>query len=360
MRILFLTTDVDETDGWGRYSAGYLAQARKRLGREDVDDFHFRIDRTIPGPLRFLRVAILARRLRQRASASDLIHALTEPAAPLAGGLSRLTGRPFLVSVHGTYADAAAYPWWVRGTMVRAFRSAAAIVAVSRYTAEVVRRSSGARRVEVIPGGFDPPEASAPRSPSGNRRLLAVGAVKPRKGYHTLLRALGVLKRDGFDAGLAVVGSYASSSEYYRSLQELIRTEGLGDRVEFLGRVPEEELRRRYAEADLFVLPSEHVGAAFEGLGLVYLEALSRGLPVVGCRDSGAEDVIRHGENGFLVPPGDVETLAEAVRQALDDEGLWRRMSAAAPGSVRGFAWDEVGKKMMDLWEDLKRRSDRS
>ena len=121
----------------------------------------------------------------------------------------------------------------------------------------------------------------------------------------------------------------------------------------FHGRVSEDALDRFYANADLFVLPSEHDGLAFEGLGLVYLEALSYGLPVIGCFDSGAEDVIRDGVNGLLVPPGDPERLAAAIESILGNGETWKKMAEAAPTSIDRFRWEHVGAEMDTVYKTV-------
>lgn len=352
MRLLFLTSDLDVTNGWGRYAAGFLAQAKARLGEGNVvapDPATLRSAK--PAVILPLRLLSDVWRLLPLARRADVIHAATEPTAPLAWTLSKLSGRPYVVSAHGTYADANAYGplarWWMR----RAFRGGT-VVAVSRYTAEVARRSFAPRRLDVIPGGVADAPAQAPRSaPSRPAKLLAVGALKPRKGFHTLVAAMASLAPS--EAACVIVG--VGGAEYARRLEDQVRAAKLEGRVSFRGRVSDDELDRLYAESDLFVLPSEHSGAAFEGLGLVYLEALMRGVPSIGCLDSGAEDVIRDGVNGYLVPPGDPPALVKAVRSALRPD-VWPRLASAARGSVDGFRWDAVGARMEEQYRSLAKR----
>lgn len=354
MRLLFLTSDLDVTNGWGRYSAGFLKEARARLGAEAVEAPDPSTLRSARGafvkPLRLFRDAW---RLRTSAACADLIHAATEPVAPLACLLSLMTGTPYLVSVHGTYGDAAAYPRRLRWIYRVAFRRAATIAAVSRYTSEVARRSFGPRRIEVIPGGVEATPSPAHRpAPAAPARILAVGAIKPRKGFHALIDAMALLKEAAVTLDIAGGDAWA---EYRKKLDGRVRDAGLGERVRFLGRVSDAELAKLYADADLFVLPSEHDGRAFEGLGLVYLEALARGVPVIGCGESGAEDVIQDGVNGFLVPPGDPAALADAVRKALEP-AIWTRLVSASHASVRPFHWDATGAKMAALYQELAKR----
>jgi len=351
MRILFLTSDLDVTNGWGRYSAGFLAEARERNGVADV---------VAPEPARLgaqpagwhrmllypLAAAYAAWKLRKEAKGADLVHAATEPVLPHALFLSLFTGVPYVVSAHGTYGDLRTYHPVLRWFYRLAFRRAARILAVSGYTAEVVRRGLPSANVGIVPGGF----ASAGRAPekhglSAEHRILAVGAIKPRKGFHTLVEALGLLKARGFAFRADCLGPKGTSS-YVARVETRVKELGLEDRVRFAGRVSEEELNATYVGADLFVLPSEHDSTAFEGLGLVYLEAMAYGVPAIGCLESGATDVIQDGVNGLLVPPGDAEKLAAAIQRVLSDEALWKKMSEAAPLSIDRFRWETVGADM--------------
>ena len=354
MRILFLTSDLDVTNGWGRYSAGFLAEARERNGASAViaprpEDSRLSLWnlRQLPALLR------TAARLRKEAAGVDVIHAATEPVAPLAFLLSRLLGAPYVVSIHGTYGDLATYAPSVRWLYRLAFSRADRLAAVSRYTAEVVRRQMPRARIAVIPGGFSLEGLAAGRPARGPEpRILAVGAIKPRKGYHALVEALGLLKARGVPFRAECIGPKAST-DYVARLEARVRELGLEGRVRFAGRVSETDLRAAYAAADLFVLPSEHEGTAFEGLGLVYLEALARGVPVIGCLESGATDVIEPDVNGLLVPPGDPEKIAAAIRRILSDAALRGKMSEAAPRSVERFRWGAVGASMDAAYKEV-------
>ncbi len=347
MRIAFLTTTLDETIGWGRYAAGFLAEARRRNGAENVlapDPARLR-----SGNIRWKQPFLAlsdAFALRKELKNADVIHAAIEPAAPLAFFLSLLLRKPYVVSVCGTFADIASYSWPIRWLYRLAFQRAGRVAVLSRYTLKVFERGVKDAKTTIVYGGFVP-AAHAPKKEriSSQRRILAVGAIKPRKGFHTLLEALGALKKEGFAFRADCVGP-KDESAYVKKLETRLRELALEDVVTFHGRVSEAMLHRFYADADLFALPSEHSGTAFEGLGLVYLEAMTVGLPVIGCLDSGAEDVIQDGLNGRLVPPGNAQTLAAAIKEILGDESKWKQMSEAAPGSIERFRWENVGAEM--------------
>lgn len=352
-RILYLSSTLDEAKGWGRYAAGFIAQSRRHFGNDRVRVAGpEQIRSAADTPFKPIRLLIDAFRLRRESAGETLIHALTEPVGPLAMLLSVLFGTPYVISVHGTYADRRAYPVFLRWLYQAAFRRASAVLPVSRYTADVVCRSFGDVRMEVIPGGFSPPAVSTAKTgPSFERRILSVGALKPRKGFHTLVAALALLKQANERFTCDIIGP-TEHSEYEHGLRAAIDRAGLKNDVRIHGRVDDAMLEKFYAQADLFVLVPEHVGPGFEGLGLVYLEALAHSTPAIGGLDCGAGEVIADGVNGFLVPPADPEALAAALRKIFETE-TWKRMSAAAPGSVSDFAWDRVGAKMNALHQKI-------
>ncbi len=152
-------------------------------------------------------------------------------------------------------------------------------------------------------------------------RVLFVGALLPRKQLHTLLDAVA---RCPAPLTLTVVGSEQADPAYTRRMHVQAAALGLGERVTFAGALPDDALRAHYATADLLAVPS------FEGFGIVYLEAMANGLPVIASTAGAAHEIVTHGENGFLVAPGDSAALAAHLATLAADAGLRARMAAAA------------------------------
>lgn len=141
--------------------------------------------------------------------------------------------------------------------------------------------------------------------------IVAVGRLVRRKNLAHLITALGRLGRD--DVHLLVVGDGPEQP----NLETLAQSLGLGEKVQFRGYVPDETKYQLLAAADVFALPSMH-----EAFGLVYLEAMHCGLPVIAARPGGQEDYLDDGRTGFLVPPDDPEQLLEALRRLVNDGEL--------------------------------------
>jgi len=169
-----------------------------------------------------------------------------------------------------------------------------------------------------------PPPAPGPRRPE----VLFVGVNFQRKGLPTLLRALVRVRRAVPDVRLTVIGDHPTRP----ALEALARDLGVADRVTFAGLLPHAEVLRRYAGARVLALPSE-----VEGFGLTLLEAMQRGVAVVGTTRGGSAELVTHGTSGLLVPPGDVDALAAALVALCTDDALHARLVAAGGASAARF-----------------------
>jgi len=185
-------------------------------------------------------------------------------------------------------------------------------------------------RVAVVPCGVDtelftPGAADAARAALGLAEgplVLYVGRLAPIKGLETLLDAVALLERRGRRLRLSIVGGESDepSDGHEAELRRRIETLGIGDLVGFVGAQRQEALRTHYVAADVTVLPSH-----YESFGMVALEAMACGSPVVASRVGGLTTTVRDGVTGFLVPEGDVTALAGRLEALLADADLrWR------------------------------------
>lgn len=189
-------------------------------------------------------------------------------------------------------------------------------------------------------------EADAPRPQPPPLRLLAAGSVIPRKNIHTLLDALA--QTPPAACTLDVAGSLTADPAYAAALRAQIARLGLGERVRLHGALPDAGLARLYAASHLFALPS------YEGFGIVYLEAMSYGLPVIASSAGAAHEIVTHGLDGYLVAPGDAATLAAHLRALAADPALLAAMSEAARARfARHPTWDETFSEAAAWLEDL-------
>ena len=205
----------------------------------------------------------------------------------------------------------------------------------------------------VIPFGVEGPSpsdtdeslarAGAIRRDAGLPIVLFVGRLVPYKGVDVLLDAL-----KGVDAAAFIVGDGPQRS----SLEAQAHRLGIGNRVKFLGAVAGEELAALYRACDVFVLPSVTRQEAF---GVVQLEAMAAGKPVISTDvGTGVAWVNRHGETGYVVPPGDPAALREAIRRLVGDSALQQSMGDAARRRVRSsFTVERMIDDTLALYRDV-------
>lgn len=262
--------------------------------------------------------------------------------------------RPFVVMLKGIIADELRNErGWTRvllGVQARwereNARAADLVLVPSRYSAGIAAELYGVdpARLAVVPESIDLAEwqarfAAAPRVPGGGPTVLAVGRMYPRKRFVDLLHAAARLRAVNVTARVRIVGRGPDWDAVARLHAEL----ALGEAVSLLGDVTREQLAGEYANADCFCLPSVQ-----EGFGIVFLEAMAAGLPVVACRAAAVPEVVADGETGVLVPPRDPAALAGALAGMLADPARARALGAAGRQRVQRFALEPVAQRFLD------------
>ena len=204
---------------------------------------------------------------------------------------------------------------------------------------------------KVIPNGVDVDRfrraVPISRWQDGTRNLLFVGRHEPRKGLLDLLKAYRILRKTGCECRLLVVGSGPQEREARRYVMTR-RLRG----VEFLGRVSDAEKAQLYKTADVYVSPA----TGGESFGIVLLESMAAGTPIV-CSDiHGYKGVVRRGREGLLVPPRNPKAIAASVAKLLRDDELRARMSAEGVARADEFSWERVTAKVDDYYGFVIRR----
>ncbi len=175
--------------------------------------------------------------------------------------------------------------------------------------------------------------------------LLFVGRLDPIKGIDLLLESVALMKTP---ARLLVVGGDPAGDPEVERLRDRAAALGVADRVRFPGAVPQGGLPRYYRAVDALVVASR-----YESFGLVAVEALACGLPVVASAAGGLPSVVRDGENGLLVHWRSAEAFAGRIDALLGDPALMARLRAEARASVERFDWRRIGDRVRDLYQTL-------
>lgn len=239
-----------------------------------------------------------------------------------------------------------------------AVRGADAVIAFTVEEKENLITLYGARphRVRVIRCGVDldlfhPLDHEEALSAIGvadrARTLLFVGRIQAFKGIDILLRAVAALSNHD-DLRLLIVGGDSKAEDEVARLRSLSAELGLAGKTTFFGAVGHEKMPLFYSAADICVVPSYH-----ESFGLVALEAMACGTPVVASRVGGLATTVIDGETGYLVGELSPEAFAGSLDVLLRDEAARRRMGQAARAWAMGYGWAAVAREVLGLYEEL-------
>jgi D-inositol-3-phosphate glycosyltransferase len=219
---------------------------------------------------------------------------------------------------------------------------------------------ASAEKVAVIPLGVDlerfrPGAKQDARGELGledERIILFVGRIEPLKGVDILINAASLLESDVECTVLVVGGDEASQAEV-AELRDLARDRGIEHRVAFVGAVDHEKLPLYYNAADVCVVPSH-----YESFGLVAVEAMASGVPVVASRVGGLTGTVKDGETGYLIPWLCPEPFAERIELLLENEPLRNNLGEAAREAMSRYRWENVATSVMQLYQSLLTRTD--
>lgn len=256
----------------------------------------------------------------------------------LAAPSARRAGIPLVAVAHGTELGG---PRWQRALTRRSLDRAAAVVAVSEFTARLVRGLGVAARVEVIPNGADGERFAPERARRDRFRqmhglgegpvVLTVGNVTRRKGQHLVVEALPQLVARFPDLIYALVGRPTDADALRSRAEEL----GVAGNLRVLGQLDTDEVTDAHAAADVFAMTSTSTpGGDVEGYGIAVVEAALSGVPAVVTRGTGAEETVVDGETGLAVA-GSPQSIAAAVASLLEDPERRQRMGQAAEHRAR-------------------------
>jgi glycosyltransferase involved in cell wall biosynthesis len=286
---------------------------------------------------------------------ADIVRVIQKISPDIVHAQSLGTGVPALVSkkllkipyvVWGQGSDVYLPDWFTKLTSKTIIKNAGSAIALT----EDMKRAMQAmydRDIAIVPNGIDLKEYTSERPmqnvEGAEKRILFVGRLHPVKGVRYLLQAMSIVHQELPEAKLILVGD-GEEREY---LENLTGSLGIRKYVEFVGRIPHERVPDYMHHADVFVLPS-----LSESFGLVNLEAMACGLPIVATRVGGIPDLIEDGANGYLIDPMNQQQIAEAVLKLLQNEMLWKEMSDNNRKEVEKYRWNTVVATLEEIYQN--------
>ena len=302
--------------------------------------------RLIPYVMQLWRTAGQVRLFHIMANSGWSWHLFAAPAI----WIGWLRGVPVIVNYRGGEAEEffSRSWWWIRPSLEKV----TTIVVPSGFLADVFARRGVATRV--VPNIIDVQrfDSSERRPNSGSQsapRLLVTRNLEPIYDIDTTLHVLRRVRETVPQATMTICGS---GPEHDR-LVALAATLGIGPAVVFTGRVENEQMAGLYHAADVMLNPS-----LADNMPISVLEALASGVPVVSTRVGGVAYLVEHEKTALLVPPGDVDAMANAVIRVLEDRDLAARMAAAGLAEILQYTWSSVREKLQAVYADALAGSD--
>jgi D-inositol-3-phosphate glycosyltransferase len=208
------------------------------------------------------------------------------------------------------------------------------------------------QKIRIVPCGVDidlfrpmaRKEARARLGLDDGKYVLFVGRLEPLKGVDVLIDAITMLVRQGNPVRLLIAGGNLDG-EVAQGLRACVEDQHLTEYVRFLGPVEQKRLPYYYAAADVCAMPS-----FYESFGMVAIEAMACGTPVVASRAGGMQFTVSDGETGYLVAPGDEAALADAIARIVGNCELGDRMGAAAVVAAKEYSWDQVSRQILGIY----------
>lgn len=276
-----------------------------------------------------------------------VIHGQSIPSSVPGFLVKKILGKPYVVYSRGSDVY---LPWRfkrIRSNLV--LKSADAVIALTEDMKKEMQNICN-REIFVIPNGiiltnFQNLSKEETRDnlqiKNGERIVLFVGRLHPVKGVKYLIQAMDVIRRRNAGARLMLVGD----GEEGESLEGLVKELNLEKQITFVGKVPNESIPQYMAASDVLVLPS-----LSEGFSIVLLEAMASGLSIVATKVGGVPEVIKDGENGFLVESESSKKIAEKVLLLLNNDRLKRQISRNNKEKAKKYSWKKIVEKLEKIY----------
>lgn len=346
VRISFIMLGLKDYSSGGYYFNFRMVEALQNAGHE-VDVVHFT---TIPVRIRGSRIGGSFHILRQVLRYKPDLIVISKSymfMIPLRLLLS-FRRYPVLYLDHLEWHRCTGLLQSIRKYFVRWFLSSGTRVWVNSHSTatDVVSLGIPREKIRTIPPGFDKFNLTSAHKAARPVKILSVGTVCPRKDQLTLLKACGMLGKREFQ--VLILGDNITDPGYVEIVQREADSDQLRGKVTFTGHLSQKDLRSIYNQSHIVANLSY-----WEGYGIAVAEALWAGLPVLAADAGSVPELVTHGENGFLIPPGDVDGCANYLKELIDNDALREKMSKTAhERAMKFFSWQDTGREFVNLAEE--------
>jgi N-acetyl-alpha-D-glucosaminyl L-malate synthase BshA len=261
----------------------------------------------------------------------------------------KLFKKPYIVWGHGS--DIYLPDKFTKSISKLVLKNADAVIALTEDMKKKIQKICD-RDVVVVPNGIDLERFNnlskgdirkRLKIKDDKKRIIFVGTLRPVKSVKYLIKAIKIIIQKDINTRLMLVGD----GDERGNLEKLVKELSLEEYVKFVGKVPNEEVPEYMAVSDVFVLPS-----LSESFGIVNLEAMASGLPIVATKVGGLPEIIKDGENGFLVEPKNPEELAEKVLSILGNNELRERITRNNKEKAKDYSWESVVEKLEEVYRN--------
>lgn len=262
------------------------------------------------------------------------------PQGAIAGQIKHETKIPYILVTPGTDIHGIKNKFF-NSLIDYALKYADRRVVLSSYSKERIKELG--YDSEVIPLGINLGIVKKRRPKNIRFTILCVGRLTEQKGFQYVIKSLRYIKRN---VTLNIIGE----GDYIKELEQIAKEENVENKVKFLGPKSNDQLIKYYLHTKVFIMPS----IGFEALGLVAIEAMRLGVPVIASEIGGIPDIVKNNETGLLVPERDPKAIAEKVNLLFDDILLSKHLSKKGKEHIKdNFVWREIGKKWKTTVEGI-------
>lgn len=332
----------------------------KDLSAQDAKDYPFQVKRFKGGMYKAKDFPMLLwRTWRLDADEYDLIHAADWSSLMALSFMHRFKKMPFIATTYGTDILAMAHSIQPKVLRIKhKFVAPDKVLAISHFTRKLLLETFPEvddNKVKVTylaanPYWFQSVSPAAARRVRetynislDRRMILTVARLDERKGHRLVLKALKRLPAPLQSELTYVIVGEGLDQAYVNELHRLATDCRVN--VIFTGSIPNDDVRALYSTASVFFMPGEPHPEKVEGFGLVYLEAAAQGVPSVASCMAAIPEVVKDGETGILIPPGDVAALKDVLQRLLKDQDLAKQMGKEAHSWAKSFSWERCARE---------------